>query len=157
MRWRPILEEFGPNIQHIAGVDNIVVETLSRLPSTPSDKYNPCTRKDQCCAADLFAIGRVENNEDCFPINILIVQREQQKELRKVNSNLSTYIFDRGSGYSMQELDNVEIICYDSKIYMLQSLRRRVLEWYHLYINHPGGSRPAKTIREVCYWKGPVA
>jgi hypothetical protein len=33
MRWRLILEEFGPNIQHIAGVDNIVADMLSRLPS----------------------------------------------------------------------------------------------------------------------------
>ena len=37
---------------------------------------------------------------------------------------------------------------------MPQSLIRRVLDWYHLYINHPGGSRLRKTIREVCYWKG---
>ena len=30
---------------------------------------------------------------------------------------------------------------------------RRVLDWYHFYINHPGGSRLAKIIREVCYCK----
>ena len=56
----------------------------------------------------------------------------------------------------MQELDNVKIICYDSKIYVPQSLCRRVLDWYHFYINHPGGSRLAKIIREVCYWKSLV-
>ena len=38
MHWKLILEEFGPNIQHIAGVENIVVDMLSRLPSTPSNK-----------------------------------------------------------------------------------------------------------------------
>ena len=47
MRWRLILEGFGPNIQHIAGFDNIVADTLSILPSTPSDKYKTCTRKYQ--------------------------------------------------------------------------------------------------------------
>ena len=31
MRWRLILKEFGPNIQHISVVDNIVSETLSRF------------------------------------------------------------------------------------------------------------------------------
>ena len=31
-----------------------------------------------------------------------------------------------------------------------------MLDWYHLYIKHPGGSRLAKTIRGVCYWKGLV-
>ena len=38
MRWRLILEDSGPNIQNIAGVENIVVDMLSRLPSTPSNK-----------------------------------------------------------------------------------------------------------------------
>ena len=75
MFWRLILEEFGPNIQHLAGVDNIVADTLIRLPSTPKDKYKPCTSKAQCCANKLFAIGRVENNEYCFLLNLLTVQK----------------------------------------------------------------------------------
>ena len=79
-----------------------------------------------------------------FPLNLLIVQIKQQKELRNINSNISTYISDQGSSYSMQELDDVEIICYERKIYVPQSMCRRVLDWYHLYINHPGGSRLAK-------------
>ena len=53
----------------------------------------------------------------------------------------------------MKELNDVEIIFYDSKIYVPQSLCRRVLDWYHFYLNHPGCSRLAKTICEVCYWK----
>ena len=57
----------------------------------------------------------------------------------------------------MQELDDIKRICYDSKIYVPQSLRRCVLYWYHFYLNHPGGSRLSKKIREVCYWKGIVA
>ena len=78
MLWRLIIKEFGPNIQHIAGVDNIVADTLSRLMSTPSGKYNTCTRKSKCRVKKLFAIGRVENNENCFPLNLLIVQREKK-------------------------------------------------------------------------------
>ena len=38
MRWRLIIIEFGPNIQNIVGVDNIVADTLSRLPSTSVNK-----------------------------------------------------------------------------------------------------------------------
>ena len=87
-------------------------------------------------------------------LNILIVQREQQMELRNINSKLSTYILDHVSGYSMQALNGVEIICYDIKIYVPQTLCRRVIDWYHFYLNHPDGSRIAKIIREVCYWKG---
>ena len=35
-------------------------------------------------------------------------------------------------------------------------MRRRVLDWYHFYPNHPGGSRLAKKNQELCYWKGLV-
>ena len=57
-RLRLILEEFGPNIQHIYGIDNILADTLSRLASTSVDKYNPSTREYQCCANELFRISR---------------------------------------------------------------------------------------------------
>ena len=63
MRWRLIIEEFGPNIQHISGFYNIVADMLSRFPSTYVNKCDPSTIKDQCCVNKLFAIGRVENND----------------------------------------------------------------------------------------------
>ena len=47
MLYRLILEEFGPNIQHIAGVDYIVSHTISRFPYIQSDKYDTCTRRYQ--------------------------------------------------------------------------------------------------------------
>ena len=77
MRWRLILEEFGPNIQHIDVVDNIVADKLSRLPSTHSNKYNTCTRKAHSRANESFTLGRIENNENYLLLNLLIVQREQ--------------------------------------------------------------------------------
>ena len=39
---------------------------------------------------------------------------------------------------------------------MPQSLCRHGLYWHHFYLNHPGGSRLAKNIQWVCYWKGPA-
>ena len=124
------------------------------MTSTPINKNETCTRKAQCHAKELFAIDREENTDNCFPLNLLIVLREQQKEPRNIKFSISTYISDRGSGYFKQELDDIKIIYYDSKINIPQSLRRRVLDWYHFYINHPGGSRLDKIIWEVCYWKG---
>ena len=70
IRWPLIIGEFNHNIQHIAGVDNIVADTLSILLSMPSNKYNPCTRKVQCCAKYSFVFGRVENTENSPPQNI---------------------------------------------------------------------------------------
>ena len=41
-------------------------------------------------------------------------------------------------------------------MYVPQSLCRRVLDWYHFYLNHLGGSRLAKTVQEFCYCKSLV-
>ena len=43
--WRLIFKYFGPNIQNIYGVDNIVSDTLNRLPYIPVDNYEPITSK----------------------------------------------------------------------------------------------------------------
>ena len=62
----------------------------------------------------------------------------------------------------MQALDDVKIIFYDIKIYVQQSLRRSVLDWYHLYLNHTSGSRLAKKhpigvlFERLCYASGDV-
>ena len=73
MRSRLIIEEFGPNMKHIAGVDNIVSETLSRQTSVPINNSKPCTRDSQCRSNELFEIGSEENNVNIFPLNLLIL------------------------------------------------------------------------------------
>ena len=50
---------------------------------------------------------------------------------------------DNRYGYSNKALDNIKIIFYE-KIYVLKSLRRHVLDWYHLYLNQLSGSRLTK-------------
>ena len=67
---------------------------------------------------ELFVTGRVENIEDCFPLNLLNVKIEQQKGLININSKLSAHISDRGYGYSKKDLNKVKIICYDIIVYI---------------------------------------
>ena len=37
LRWRLLLEEFGPEIEYIKGIDNTVADAISRLEYTPVD------------------------------------------------------------------------------------------------------------------------
>ena len=87
------VKEFDPNIQNIAGVDKMLADMLTILEATSNVKYNPSTMKAQCCVNKLFSISRLENKKYCFALNVLNVQREQQKVLRNRNSKISTYIF----------------------------------------------------------------
>ena len=62
----------------------------------------------------------------------------KEKNLRDKISKPSAYMTDRRSDNFKQAIDDVELICYDTKIYMPQNQRRCVIDWYHLCINHPG-------------------
>ena len=73
------------------------------------------------------------------------MQREQQKDPIQINSKLSAYISDWGFGYYKQDINEVEIICYDIKLYVPKTMHRRVLDWYHFYLDHPCGIRLSKT------------
>jgi len=46
-RWRLLLEEFGPEIEYIKGVDNTVADAISRLEYDP-DKKTSCLELHQC-------------------------------------------------------------------------------------------------------------
>ena len=144
MFWRLILEEFGPNIQSIARFDNIVANLLSTLPYKSINRYGTSASKVLCRANKLFIIGREESKKDYFPLYLFNLQIKQQKDIKRVNSKLRAYIYDKGYSYSTQALDDVEIILYNRKMYLPQSMRRYMLYWYHLCINHTGGSRLAK-------------
>jgi hypothetical protein len=43
---------------------------------------------------------------------------------------------------------------HEGKKYVSESLHRCTLEWYHYYLNDPGGVHLANTLLQVCYWKG---
>jgi hypothetical protein len=40
--------------------------------------------------------------------------------------------------YSIQHIEGYDLLCYKEKIYIPQSLRQRILFWYHEYLLHPG-------------------
>ncbi|GFH49966.1 hypothetical protein CTEN210_06442 [Chaetoceros tenuissimus] len=152
MRWRLLLEEFGPNIIHIAGVDNIVADTLSRLRSNnvEEDEIESTDTKIQ----ELFANRRVRSIQADFPLEKKLLREEQQKELKKRNSKIKKLLDEKDSEYKIKELDGFELIMYKDKVYVPETLRESTLHWYHHYLNHPGGDRLGNTIKETCYWKG---
>jgi hypothetical protein len=56
--------------------------------------------------------------------------------------------------YSTQHIEGYDLLCYKEKIYIPQSLRQRVLSWYHEYLLHLGKTRTDKTIRNNMIWPG---
>ena len=83
-----------------------------------------------------------------------MIRAEQRKELSKRNSKLRALIDNEASGYYFDEIDDVNLVMYDKRIYIPVSLRNSTLNWYHHYLNHPGGDRLGNTLKRTCYWKG---
>jgi hypothetical protein len=154
MRWRLILGEFGPNIQHIAGINNVVADMLSHVPSANCDQDELEPSNAQHHAKELFALEVNTANDDGFPLLLSKVFNEQQKELNNNKSKIKALLENKKSGYVSHLFEGHTLIMYEDKIYVPQSLRGRTLEWYHYYLNHPGGDHLANTLLQVCYWKG---
>ena len=71
MRWRLILEEFGPEIIHIKGEDNIAADAISRIPTYQGSEM--LSEMEHLILED----------EESFPLNLPLVQKAQQQELNK--------------------------------------------------------------------------
>ena len=83
-----------------------------------------------------------------FPMYTALIFKEQVKVPGLREKGLSQ------PHYSMQNIEGHDLLCYKDKIYIPQSLRQRVLSWYHEYLLHPGQTRTEKTIRNTMTWPG---
>ena len=78
-----------------------------------------------------------------------LIRDEQQQELNKTKSKLKILIDDKDSDYTISNIDDVKLITKHDKIYIPESMRESTLNWYHHYLNHPGGDRLANTVKQI--------
>ena len=159
-RWRLILEEYGPEIVYIKGIDNTVADAISRLQYTPA--LNP--NRDECqnwmtftkrwCRLDTGAhnysatqhmesmnhvFANRSDDEEIFPITVKEIAEAQKKDKTILNlcnkEKLQTLL-----------IENTEVLCKDKKLVIPKSLQAQIVQWYHHYLQHLGHSR-----LEECY------
>ena len=154
MRWRLILEEFGPDIRHIKGEENVVADAISRLPTANDGQIEECTSTHDRAKIAVEEEHLALEDEEEFPLNLALVQKAQQRELKHKKSKINTLLQNKKSGYTKNHFEEFDLIMYEDKIYVPKILRNKVLHWYHYYLNHPGGERLYKTLQQVCFWNG---
>ena len=154
MRWRLILEEFGPELHYIKGQKNIVADTLSRLDLTVnenSDNFDEPTK-----IFEQMAVTYAPENDDFpkeeHPISYKTIMAAQLKDKHLLKCSKTG---DKNySVKTFQGADKVrKLICYKDKIVIPKSLQKRVVLWYHNHLQHPGETRTELCVKQHFYWK----
>jgi len=150
MRWRLIIEEFGPELRYIKGEHNVIADALSRLGIKDTDTTND-KPEDLQWLAECYGSDTKDIPSEFFPLRFKDIQREQLKDedltakLRE-NDKYKTHSY-RGGGKTRT------LIVKDDKIVIPKTLQQRVIQWYHDQLCHPGVTRTENTIRQHFTWK----
>jgi transposase InsO family protein len=146
LRWRLLMEEYRLDIRYIKGPDNIVADSLSRLPTTnnPEKPYIMPSREE---LADSFAQDTEDNWS--FPISITLIKSFQQRDKALVKKAESI-----DPAYTISPFRGGAVICHNHKVVIPQQLRNHVVKWYHEMLCHPGEKRTEETIRQHLTWPG---
>jgi hypothetical protein len=59
---------------------------------------------------------------------------------------------NKSDKFSEKIVERSTVITYDNKIYIPISLRKRIVWWYHTYLQHPGITRMEATLRQNLTW-----
>ena len=139
MRWRLIIEEFGPKLTYIKGEHNVVADALSRMRLTEKDF------SAEAFAADADA-GDFPSN---FPLSYKRIAHEQKgdkilQDRLKTEAGQAQYV-TKTFRHSDKEY---ELVTRDDKIVIPKRMEREVTEWYHAHLLHPGEKRLELTLRQ---------
>jgi RNase H-like domain found in reverse transcriptase/Reverse transcriptase (RNA-dependent DNA polymerase)/Integrase zinc binding domain len=149
LRWRLILEEFGPDLLYVPGKKNIVADALSRLPF--KEYLQPADPEmHQLTLAELFGGSKVDLPSHIYPLKFSTIYKAQKadKYLQR-HSGSDKFHFNTFRGG-----DNTHtLICHKGKIVVPKSLQKHLVEWYHRTLCHPGMTRSEQTIRQHFWWK----
>jgi transposase InsO family protein len=171
IRWRLLLEEYGPEYVHVKGTDNIVADALSRMDAN----FNPdlkATIKDHSAYICAHTMARLIRDESCeipnpndpeamastflleseieeekFPMNPALIQKEQEQD-EKLQQDIQKNV----EKYRKRKLEGADIVTHHKLIVIPKVLQKRIVAWYHHYLAHPGMTRLEATLRETMTW-----
>jgi hypothetical protein len=135
LRWRLIIEEYGPEFYYVKGSKNIVADALSRVNITPCA---PLVHHS-CACAEYYGIDTGNIN---FPLNYAMSFHLQQKD-KTLQAHATSSPHYRL--HSFHGGDNpYMLIKYKDKI----DVSKILVNWYHEQLCHPGETRKEQAIRQ---------
>jgi hypothetical protein len=93
---------------------------------------------------NIMNVDEMESEE--FPMSPDIIAREQKKD-----SQLQE-VMKKSETFSEITIERSTVITYDGKIYIPQSLIKRIVWWYHTNLQHPGITCMEATLSQNLTW-----
>jgi exonuclease VII small subunit len=154
MRWRLFIEEYSPDLRYIKGENNVVADSLSRLPklvSTLPWTDDPLDDSLEAFYQTMTCYAEEENNFDFHPLSFEHLDKEQQKDpdiKKELQKDACKYhLADFHGGGNTRSL-----VCYKNKIVVPKQLQLHTIDWYHTTLCHPGINRTEETISQHLWW-----
>ena len=148
MRWRLILEEFGPELKYIKGEDNIVADALSRLDMMSAEAFTDKYTEEHF--AECFAASD-ESFPQHYPASHAELHHEQQKD-KKLRTALRTSPSFVEKEFKFGDA-SYKLVVHNDKIVVPTNMQEKVVKYYHELLLHPGEQRTELTIGQHYYWK----
>ena len=139
MRWRLVLEEYGPELNYIKGENNIVADALSRLEMTPDDDIE----MDDQFFAECLAADPQDYPSD-YPMSYVQLESEQNKDASLLDEFTKNDLYKKETRRHGDKEYN--LLTREGKIVVPKSMQQKLVQWYHSTLMHPGETRMELTI-----------
>ena len=151
MRWRLLIQEYAPTLHYVKGEKNVVADALSRLNIDHSEDQFALVEE----IFDLHSWRKFQQH-----VTIRAIGEAQKKDRyvqrlkRQAPDRLGELFEDIGkkSGPDKVVTERDPKDPTVSRIIVPQTLTKRLLEWYHTNLVHPGVERLYNTLRQHFTW-----
>ncbi|POM79175.1 Pol protein [Phytophthora palmivora] len=136
LRWRLEIEEFGPELHYVKGENNVIADTLSRLPRADDSDAQQQEPLVAVAVMDLTTLSTVDLRE---------IARCQKRD---GTATLKSATAKEINGVELQVDSNT------GRIITPSSLQTPIIAAYHEWLIHPGVAAMLKTMQNTLTWTG---
>ncbi len=94
-----------------------------------------------------FVFANHSNEDVIYPLTVKEIAEAQ-------HSDPSIQRLASDKKYTMQLVENTQLLCRGTAMVLPAALHHRAISWYHHYLQHPGATHLEETLRAVMYWTG---
>ena len=137
MRWRLILEEFGPELKYIKVENNFVANALSRLEKSDNQEIPNIY--------ELYGYDDKDMPYSAYPITYHDIAKAQETD-DKLKQKLVSHKEYTLENFHGGDKDHC-LIRQKIKICLPTALQKKTVDWYHEMLCHPEDTRTDHTLR----------